>query len=241
MHKSSLPVRRYALRGGVDVNMYNTLLEPDFALNVESENLTDEAEKAIWDRFNIDAYRNKVRELAIPLLEQQLQRLPSVLHVSLLPDSVSIYSPQDYSYGGDELLFSIEAQSDLSDADMQVLLNGIVYDDWNAEYLDMMVRIARKLPDTQFLCFTKKHELVNEHINANGKLPKNLILVLSAWGDFIPPNPHNLPMAYVRFRKGVAKIPDGARECQSYCGDCVATGASCWDLQLGNAVVFNEH
>lgn len=55
----SIPLRRYSLRGGVDVNMYNTLLEPDFALNVDSENYTDEEEKAIWDRFDIDAYRKK--------------------------------------------------------------------------------------------------------------------------------------------------------------------------------------
>ena len=31
----------------------------------------------------------------------------------------------------------------------------------DAEYLQMMVDVAKKLPDTKFLCFTKKYELVN--------------------------------------------------------------------------------
>ena len=36
-------------------------------------------------------------------------------------------------------------------------------------------------------------------------------------------------------------IPADARPCPSYCGDCVATGMSCWDLKRGESVVFNEH
>lgn len=111
----------------------------------------------------------------------------------------------------------------------------------DAAYLEMMVRVAHKLPDTSFLCFTKKYELVNEHFDAHGNLPKNLIIVFSAWGSLLPSNPHNLPIAFVRFRKGYSAIPNHARACQSYCGNCVATGASCWDLQPGEAVVFNEH
>lgn len=111
----------------------------------------------------------------------------------------------------------------------------------DAAYLEMMVRVARRLPDTSFLCFTKKHELVNDHIKGYGELPQNLTIVFSAWSSFLPPNPHNLPAAYVRFKKGAASIPENTRECPSYCGDCVATGASCWDLQPGEAVVFNEH
>lgn len=112
----------------------------------------------------------------------------------------------------------------------------------DAAYLDMMVRVANKLPDTCFLCFTKKHELVNTYISANGELPQNLTIVLSAWGSFLPSNPYDLPVAYVRFKNDCnAFIPENARECRSYCGECISTGISCWDLRSGESVVFDEH
>ena len=130
----SIPLRRYSLRGGVDVNMYNTLLEPDFALNVDSENYTDEEEKAIWDRFDIDAYRKKVQDIAIPLLSEKIEQVFAFCGGILIPDSVSIYSPHDYSYGGDELRFSIEARTELPESEMQTLLDAAVHNDWNAEF-----------------------------------------------------------------------------------------------------------
>lgn len=111
----------------------------------------------------------------------------------------------------------------------------------NTAYLDMMVRVAKDKPNTRFLAFTKKYELVNGWLDDNGTFPTNLTIVLSAWGSFVPENPHNLPLAYIRFRKEDTNIPAHARECPSYCGNCVATGMSCWDLKPGEAVVFNEH
>lgn len=130
----SIPLRRYSLRGGVDVNMYNTLLEPDFALNVDAESYTDEEEKAIWDRFDIEAYRKKVQEIAISLLSEKIEHAFAFCGGVLVPDSISIYSPHDYSYGGDELRFSIEARSELPEGEMQTLLDAAVRDDWNAEF-----------------------------------------------------------------------------------------------------------
>lgn len=138
--------RRYALRGGVDVNMYNMLLEPGFALGVDSEVFTDEEEAAVWDRFDLESYRKKVQEIAVPLLEQRLQRLPSEWHAALVPGSASIYSPHDYSYGGDELRFTIEARIDMSEAEMQALLDDAVRDDWNAEF-GSHYRICEKLSE----------------------------------------------------------------------------------------------
>ena len=108
-------------------------------------------------------------------------------------------------------------------------------------YLEMMARVAVKLPDTRFLAFTKKYELIDSYIDAHGSLPENLVIVLSAWGGFKPDNPHNLPVAYIRFRHESADIPADARPCPSYCGECVATGMSCWDLKRGESVVFYEH
>lgn len=110
------------------------------------------------------------------------------------------------------------------------------------KYLEMMVDTAKRLPDTKFLCFTKKFEMVNEYLNIHKSFPENLRMVFSAWGSFIPENPYNLPMAYVRFKKGDNMgIPENAFQCQNYCGDCVMSGCSCWDLKNGEVVCFNEH
>lgn len=147
----SIPLRRYALRGGVDVNMYNTLLEPAFALSVEAENYTDEEEKNLWNRFDIDAYRKKVQELALPLLNEIVERAFAFCSGALLPDSVSIFSPHDYSCCGDELHFTIEAQTDRTEDEMQTLLDDAVRKDWNAEF-GSHYRISEKLGENYTLC-----------------------------------------------------------------------------------------
>lgn len=110
----------------------------------------------------------------------------------------------------------------------------------NGEYLQMMVRVAKECGATKFLAFTKQFEIVNAYLNAGNLLPENLSIVYSVWGDFVPDNPHNLPMAYVRFKKGECVIPEYAMECSGYCGECVG-GKSCWNMGKGEAVVFNEH
>lgn len=111
-------------------------------------------------------------------------------------------------------------------------------------YLAVMIQAAERLPGTRFLCFTKKYELVNQYLdNVEKPLPNNLVIVLSAWGDFQPYNPHKLPVAYVRFSKQQddPRIPENALVCSNYCGECVMNGCSCWDLKPGESVVFNEH
>lgn len=109
------------------------------------------------------------------------------------------------------------------------------------KYLEMMVRIARETPDTKFLCFTKKFELVNEWLNKWGNFPANLNVVYSAWMTFIPDNPFKLPMAYINLKHESCNIPEDAHVCPKYCGDCVMTGCSCWDLRRGESVKFDEH
>ena len=108
-------------------------------------------------------------------------------------------------------------------------------------YFEMMVRVAKKCKDTQFLCFTKQYEIVNEYMKSR-KLPKNLHVVLSAWGNWIPENPNNLPMAYIRFKNGVTThIPETAFECSGFCGKCVQSEKHCWNMKRGESVVFNQH
>lgn len=111
-------------------------------------------------------------------------------------------------------------------------------------YLQMMVNVANKCPGTEFLCFTKKYEMINEYMTERGKFPDNLRIVMSAWGKFMPSNPNNLPVAYVRFKKcewEQTEIPDDAIKCSGYCGTCAMGGASCWELKNGQTVCFNEH
>lgn len=112
----------------------------------------------------------------------------------------------------------------------------------DAKYLEMMVAVAEQLPDTKFLCFTKKYELVNNYLSIHNSFPENLRMVFSAWGSFLPENPFSLPMAYVRFKNGdQGSIPANALQCRKYCGDCVMSGCSCWNLKNGESVCFNEH
>ena len=109
-------------------------------------------------------------------------------------------------------------------------------------YLLMMIRVAERLPEVNFLCFTKKFYCVNRYISNGGKIPPNLTIVFSAWGDsFKPYNPFNLPVAYIRLKREECTIPSHARECGGFCGQCAASGNSCWNLKHGDAVVFNQH
>lgn len=107
-------------------------------------------------------------------------------------------------------------------------------------YLNLMCKVARKHKETQFLCFTKKHEIVNSYLDKHKK-PKNLILVLSNWGNWICPNPHNLPTAWVKLKNQVCMIPTNATQCNGYCGECCNTEKSCWKMKKGDAVVFKQH
>ena len=109
------------------------------------------------------------------------------------------------------------------------------------DYLKMMVRVAEAVSGTAFLVFTKKFELVNAYIAEYGMPPKNLKIVFSAWGCFLPVNPYNLPVAYIRFKKCECAIPENAHHCPKYCGECVMSGMSCWDLNCGESVYFDEH
>lgn len=110
-------------------------------------------------------------------------------------------------------------------------------------YFEMMVRIAEERCNTNFLAFTKKYEIVNAYLDENeGRLPDNLTVVFSAWGDeFQPHNPYNLPVAYIRFKDKQTTIPEDAHECSGNCGQCAAHEGSCWHLKRGESVVFNQH
>ena len=109
----------------------------------------------------------------------------------------------------------------------------------NYEYLKGIVRVAEACPQTKFLCFTKKFNLVNMYLEFH-TLPENLKIVFSAWDNtFLVNNPHNLPVTYVRFKDSSrnADIPEYAIPCVGKCYECKA----CWSLEKGQSVVFNQH
>lgn len=109
----------------------------------------------------------------------------------------------------------------------------------DANYFNGVVKVALDLPNTSFLAFTKKFEIVNEFIHNGGTIPANLHIVFSAWGDdFKVDNPYHFPVAHVRFKNKENKsIPASASECSGDCTTCL----QCWNIKSGQAVVFNKH
>ena len=107
----------------------------------------------------------------------------------------------------------------------------------DAPYLCGMVRVAQACKSINFLCFTKKYELVNWFIKNNGELPKNLHIVFSGWdADWKFENPYNLPVSLVRFKNDTRDFSK-CKQCNNKCYECL----ECWKLKKGQTVVFDKH
>ena len=107
------------------------------------------------------------------------------------------------------------------------------------EYLQMVFRIARELPGTEFLMFTKRYNLVNDLLY-DEDMPKNLHIIFSEWGEgWTVPNPHNLPTAAVIFKGEEPK--DNWKVCGGNCTECACRGCGCWELKKGETIAFYEH
>lgn len=108
------------------------------------------------------------------------------------------------------------------------------------QYFAGMVEVANALPQTSFLAFTKKFEIVNAFLDNGEIIPENLHIVFSAWGDnFHIENPYQFPVAHVRFKDESlnTQIPESAVECSGDCTNCL----QCWHVKSGESVVFNKH
>ena len=108
-------------------------------------------------------------------------------------------------------------------------------------YLAHMIDIAERNTHCEILCFTKKYELINEHLSLGGWIPDNLHIILSAWKGLNMVNPYNLPEAHVKYKDGSTTAKEGAIECKGNCTECAITDGGCWVLKRGEQVVFNEH
>ena len=109
------------------------------------------------------------------------------------------------------------------------------------DYLKGIFEVAKACPQTKFLCFTKKFQLVNNYLyEIDNKIPENLKIVFSGWDNtFEIDNPYNLPTTYVRFKDETKNtlIPEFAIPCIGKCYEC----KSCWSLEKGQSVVFSKH
>jgi len=106
------------------------------------------------------------------------------------------------------------------------------------QYFEGMCKVARKNKETHYLCFTKKYEIINDFLSKGKRIPKNLSIVFSAWDNWIPENPYELPMTYVygeKFNNDL--IPKDAIPCGGKCENCQA----CWTLKKGQHVYFLKH
>ena len=108
----------------------------------------------------------------------------------------------------------------------------------DAKYFEGMCKVARKNKATHYLCFTKKFEIINDFIASGKKIPKNLSVVFSAWSNWIPDNPYNLPTTYVYGKNfNNELIPKDSIPCVGKCEIC----QSCWTLKKGQSVYFKKH
>jgi hypothetical protein len=101
-------------------------------------------------------------------------------------------------------------------------------------YFAGMISIAEKFPNTKFLAFTKRHDILSCFIKKS--IPANLTVVASMWPGW-GTAPKGYPRAWMQ--DGTEKrVPKDALVCPGNCGDCGA----CWNLKnLKKDVVFNKH
>ena len=108
-------------------------------------------------------------------------------------------------------------------------------------YLAHMIEIAERNPHCEMLCFTKKYNLVNDHLDFGGTIPKNLHIIFSGWRGMKMVNPYNLPEAHVRYRDGTTTARENAKPCGGNCTECAITDGGSWTAKHGEQVIFNEH
>ena len=99
-------------------------------------------------------------------------------------------------------------------------------------YLKGMVAIAKELPATWFLVFTKMH-----HLDFRG-LPNNLQVVFSMWPGWGNTRKRRSRAWLKDVKNPDPRIPADAVECPGLCTEC----GVCWSLsKLGKDVVFDVH
>ena len=109
----------------------------------------------------------------------------------------------------------------------------------NADYFAHMIECARNNPHAEILCFTKRYDVVNSWIDANGDLPENLHILFSGWQNLTPDNPHSLPETNVFTCED--DFNDDWKVCGGNCFNCACRGVGCWQVGNGETIAFKMH
>jgi hypothetical protein len=109
----------------------------------------------------------------------------------------------------------------------------------NINYLHNMVTLANATPNTKYLAFTKQFTIINEYLKTVKKLPDNLQIILSNWGEWKCDNPHNLPTCEIILKGN--KPVDNWKICGGNCTECACRGVGCWELKQGETIAIYEH
>jgi hypothetical protein len=111
------------------------------------------------------------------------------------------------------------------------------------DYFRSMLITAFDCPDTKFLCFTKRDDILTKSLKAKAHLPRNMKLIYSVWpGVELPDrskmyyNGEPIPFAWVLDHKNPdPRIPEDALICPGKCDLCFM----CWDAR--HDIVFPKH
>lgn len=110
------------------------------------------------------------------------------------------------------------------------------------DYLRRMVILAESWPNVQFLCFTKRYELLERFWEP---LPMNFRVFLSMWPGYRGPS-HELCLRFSRAWMRDPKFMDArfneerAANSVTCPGGCTACKWQCWEAH-GKDVVFHKH
>ena len=109
----------------------------------------------------------------------------------------------------------------------------------NSEYFANMVNVAYCNPHTEILVFTKRFNIVNMWIEANGSIPSNLHIMFSGWQGLEPDNPYNLPETIVYTCE--EDFNPEWKTCGGNCFNCGCRGVGCWNAKNGDVIAFKMH
>lgn len=109
------------------------------------------------------------------------------------------------------------------------------------DYFSHMAEIAKRNPNTEILCFTKKYSIVNDFIANMGMYPDNLHMIFSIWENFECDNPYDVPECHIRYKDGHTTANENAIQCGGNCTECAVHDGGCWTVKSGEQILIDEH